>query len=118
MIVKYRLFSALTTILRNHPGVNHKKTVKAADHLTQSIKLSIDYIQRNFEHKLTLEEIARELQREYGKQIVIVDGHLAKTRHFASFVNDETLEDVLNALCTHSGMKVQEKDSVIYIRNN
>lgn len=67
---------------------------------------------------LTLEEIARELQREYGKQIVIVDGHLAKTRHFASFVNDETLEDVLNALCTHSGMKVQEKDSVIYIRNN
>jgi AraC-like DNA-binding protein len=59
VIVKYRLFSALTTILRNHPGVNYQKTVKAADHLTQSIKLSIDYIQRNFERKLTLEEIAR-----------------------------------------------------------
>ena len=67
---------------------------------------------------LTLDEIARELQREYGKKIVIADGHLAKTRHFAAFVNDETVEDVLNALCTHSGMKVQEKDSVIYIRSN
>ena len=67
---------------------------------------------------LTLEEIAHELQREYGKKIVIAGNHLAQTRHFASFVNDESLEDVLNALCTHSGMKVQEKDSVIYIRNN
>ena len=59
VIVKYRLFSALTTILRNHPGVNYQKTVKAADQLTQSIKLSIDYIQRNLERKLTLEELAR-----------------------------------------------------------
>lgn len=66
---------------------------------------------------LTLEEIARELQREYGKKIVIMKSHLARTRHFASFVNDESLEDILNALCTHSGMKVHEKDSIIYINN-
>ncbi len=59
VIVKYRLFSALSTIIRNHPGVNYQKTIQAADHLTQSIKLSIDYIQRNFERKLTLEELAR-----------------------------------------------------------
>ena len=59
VVVKYRLFSALSTIIRNHPGVNYQKSVKAADHLTQSIKLSIDYIQRNFERKLTLEEIAK-----------------------------------------------------------
>ena len=59
VIVKYRLFSALSTIIRNHPGVNYRKTVQAADHLTQSVKLSIDYIQRNFDRKLTLEELAR-----------------------------------------------------------
>ena len=59
VVVKYRLFSALSTIIRNHPGVNYQKSVKAADHLTQSIKLSIDYIQRNFERKLTLEELAK-----------------------------------------------------------
>ena len=59
VIVKYRLFSALAAILRNHPGVNSQKSLKATDHLTQSIKLSIDYIQRNFERRLTLEELAR-----------------------------------------------------------
>ena len=59
VVVKYRLFSALSTIIRNHPGVNYQKSVKTTDHLTQSIKLSIDYIQRNFERKLTLEELAR-----------------------------------------------------------
>lgn len=59
VVVKYHLFSALSTIIRNHPGVNYNKTVKAADQLTQSIKLSIDYIQRNFDRKLTLEELAK-----------------------------------------------------------
>ena len=59
VVVKYQLFSALSTIIRNHPGVNYQQSVKAADHLTQSIKLSIDYIQRNFERKLTLEELAK-----------------------------------------------------------
>lgn len=59
VVVKYRLFSALSTIIRNHHGIDYQKSLKAADHLTQSIKLSIDYIQRNFERKLTLEEIAR-----------------------------------------------------------
>jgi len=59
VIVKYRLFSALTIILRNHPGINYQKSLKATDHLTQSIKMSIDYIQRNIERKLTLEELAR-----------------------------------------------------------
>jgi ferric-dicitrate binding protein FerR (iron transport regulator) len=66
---------------------------------------------------LTLEEIAFELQREYGKKIVIADKHLARTRHFASFVNNETLDEVLKALCTHSGMKVEENDSIITITN-
>lgn len=59
VVVKYQLFSALSTIIRNHPGVNYQKSVKAADHLTQSIKLSIDHIQRNFDRKLTLEELAK-----------------------------------------------------------
>ena len=59
VVVKYHLLSALSTIIRNHPGINYKKSVKTADHLTQSIKQSIDYIQRNFEKKLTLEELAR-----------------------------------------------------------
>ena len=59
VLVKYRLFAALTVMLRRHPGVDCQRPVRAADHLTQSIRLSIDYIQRHFDRRLTLEEIAR-----------------------------------------------------------
>lgn len=58
VVAKYHLFFALCTILRNHPGINCQTSVKATDHLTQSIRLSIDYIHRNIEQKLTLERIA------------------------------------------------------------
>ena len=66
----------------------------------------------------TLDNIVKELQREFRQPIVIVDRALGRTRHFASFVNDESLMDILSALCTHSGMRVEEKNSTIYIYNN
>ena len=67
---------------------------------------------------LTLFDIVAELQREFNVRIVIQDKALALTRHFASFVNDESPIDILKVLCSESGIKVSEKDSVIYIYNN
>lgn len=64
-----------------------------------------------------LESIVDDLQHEFGQTIIIVDKALGSTRHFASFVNDESLMEILDALCTHSGMKVEEKDNIIYIHN-
>lgn len=64
-----------------------------------------------------LENIVNDLEHEFGQTIIIVDKALGSTRHFASFVNDESLMEILDALCTHSGMKVKEKDSIIYIYN-
>lgn len=66
----------------------------------------------------TLENIVKDLQREFDQPIEIVDKALGYTRHFASFVNDESLLEILNALCTHSGMRVEEKNDMIYIYNN
>ena len=66
----------------------------------------------------TLENIVKELHREFDKPIKIVDKALGTTRHFASFVNDESLMEILDALCTHSGMRVEEKNDTIYIYNN
>ena len=65
-----------------------------------------------------LENIVKDLQREFGQPIRIVDKALGTTRHFASFVNEESLMEILDALCTHSGMRVEEKDNTIYIYNN
>lgn len=66
----------------------------------------------------TLDNIVKELQREFGCHIVIVDKALGNTRHFASFVNEESVMDILSALCTHSGMRIEERNSTIYIYNN
>ena len=66
----------------------------------------------------TLDDIVKELQREFSQPIVIADKALGRTRHFASFVNDESLMDILSALCTHSGMRIEERNSTIYIYNN
>lgn len=66
----------------------------------------------------TLDDIVKELQREFNQPIVIVDRALGRTRHFASFVNEESLMDILSALCTHSGMRIEERNSTIYIYNN
>ena len=66
----------------------------------------------------TLDDIVKELQREFNQPIVIADRALGRTRHFASFVNEESLMDILSALCTHSGMRIEERNSTIYIYNN
>ena len=64
-----------------------------------------------------LSEIASELEREFGVRIIIEDKVLASTRHFASFVNDESVVDILKALCTEPGIEISEKDSTIHINN-
>lgn len=66
----------------------------------------------------TLANIVKDLQREFDQPIRIVDKALGTTRHFASFVNEESLLEILDALCTHSGMRLEEKDNTIYIYNN
>ena len=66
----------------------------------------------------TLDNIVKELQREFGCHIIIADKALGNTRHFASFVNEESVMDILSALCTHSGMRIEERNSTIYIYNN
>lgn len=67
---------------------------------------------------MTLADIAGELEREFGVKIVIQDKALGSTRHFASFVNDESAIGILRTLCADSGIEVREKDSVIYIHNH
>lgn len=62
----------------------------------------------------TLAEIAEELEHEFNVRIVLPDASLAYSRHFASFVNNESVVDILKALCGAS-CQITEKDSTIYI---
>ena len=56
--VKCRLFLSLATLMRAHGCVDYKRAVRASDSMTQSIRLSLDYIRQNLERELTLAEIA------------------------------------------------------------
>ena len=56
--VRYHLFFALATLIRESSCVDLQRSLKASDNITQSIKLAIDYIQHNLERELTLCEIA------------------------------------------------------------
>ena len=67
---------------------------------------------------MTLADIAMELEREFGVKIVIQDRALGATRHFASFVNDESAAGILKTLCAGTGIEVEEKGSEIYIHNH
>lgn len=66
----------------------------------------------------TLAEIAAELEREFGVRIIIHDKGLENTRHFASFVNDESPAEILATLCGGTGVVVEQQDSIIHIYNN
>lgn len=57
-------------------------------------------------NNLTLEEIAARLERVFGVTIVINGEELKKSRFYASFLEAESAEQVLDALCATNMMKV------------
>lgn len=67
---------------------------------------------------LPLKEIVVELQEVFGTPIVVKDSRLLETRYLASFINDETLEAILDALNMDGKMRVIHKDNTYYLYPN
>ena len=55
---RYHLLLALATLIRDYACTDSQKTIKASDSITQSIRVSIEYIRHNLDRELTLREIA------------------------------------------------------------
>lgn len=64
---------------------------------------------------LTLEEIARELERNFDVRIVIRDEKLKHEKYYASFVNGESVTDILTALNVGGSMRFSRQNGVIDI---
>lgn len=64
---------------------------------------------------LSLSDIALDLERLFGTEIVITDSRLLGERFFAIFNNNETLFDILRTLNTEGRMKIEKIDHTIYI---
>ena len=63
-------------------------------------------------------EIVVELQEAFNTAIVVKDNRLLSTRYLASFVNNESLEEILSALNMDAKMRITRKDGTYYIYPN
>lgn len=63
----------------------------------------------------TLEDIASDLERRFDVKILIEDRTLAKTRYYASFINNEGIDKILKALNGNGSMRISKKHDTIVI---
>lgn len=66
----------------------------------------------------SLEDISKELERHFDVEILIEDKRLAKTQYYASFINNEGLDKILQALNSNGSMKVSKRNDIIVISPN
>lgn len=76
----------------------------------------------NHEHSIkfvneSLEDIASDLERRFDVDIVIEGKTLANTQYYASFVNGESLESILNTLNSNGSMKISKLNDAYIITN-
>lgn len=77
----------------------------------------------NHEHNIkfvneSLEDIAADLERRFGVDIVIEGKTLANTQYYASFVNGESLESILNTLNSNGSMDISKMNNAYIITNS
>ncbi len=63
----------------------------------------------------SLEDIAFDLERIFNKKIIIIGKELSKTKYYASFINNEDIYQILDALNSRKIMDISENDGVIIL---
>lgn len=65
-----------------------------------------------------LEDIASCLERHFNVTIYIDDEEIADERYFASFINNESVDEIFNVLNAQNYMKVTRNGKIIHISRN
>lgn len=68
-------------------------------------------------NNISMQDIATDLSRVFGKKIVVADEKLAQTRYFAIFTNNESLDNILSAINSDDRMVISERDGTIYLNS-
>lgn len=68
-----------------------------------------------FFNDMTLEQIANELRRQFSVEVVLGRDALRSQRYYASFVNDESVSDILETLGAGNGLKIRYENNIYYI---
>lgn len=66
-------------------------------------------------HKKSLRSISYELERIFGKKVVVTDEKLANTKLFAFFSNGESIDEILRLLNVDNIMEISRYDDVFYL---
>lgn len=67
---------------------------------------------------IPLQDIALDLERTFGKRIIVADDSVVDQRFLAFFSNGESLDEILRLLCRNGRLKTVRKGDTIYIYNN
>jgi hypothetical protein len=65
----------------------------------------------------TLENSAADLERRFGVEIIVEGKTLANTRYYASFINGEDIESILNTLNSSKSMRIRKLNDAYIITN-
>lgn len=68
-------------------------------------------------NNISMQDIAIDLSRVFGKKIVVSDQKLAEARYFAIFTNNESIENILSAINSDGRMVISERDGTIYLKS-
>lgn len=68
-----------------------------------------------FFENMQLSDIASCLSRRFGVPIIIEDSSIGKERYFASFINNETLDDIMSSLNTKNHLSLTRDGDAIRI---
>ncbi len=63
-------------------------------------------------------DIAASLERHFGVTIYIDDADIVDERYFASFINNETVDEILDVLNAQNYMKITRSGKIIHISHN
>lgn len=98
--------------VRLSPGdivqVDRKTETFDLSHFTTKDYAPFDENGQIYFSNLPLGDIAQDLSRIFGEKVYVEDSALADTRFIAFFNNDESLSDILSALCAGGSMKVRK----------
>ena len=67
---------------------------------------------------LRMQDIADDLTRHFGTKVVVTDEALARSRYFAIFTNNESLDEILASLNLGGRMTIEHRDGAVYLKTN
>lgn len=66
-------------------------------------------------YHMTLEQICKDLEKRFNVKIMISNDKIASKVYYASFVNNEDADGILNALNIHRDFRIRKQDKFYYI---